>query len=190
VKTIFSLTFFTLFVFALVVWPQQAMAADKECQSLMKKIDDLVDHVEKLSAANQDLIDKNEHAASEDVKKHGAQTLEHSKSTLRATKVKIDNLLDELCACCGGKPGNTAKPTPGQATSDTLKKVFDSVHIGIGIGGGGYSSGHDERHHGEDRHRTADKVPTSKKTTTGTSHKTVTAGCKCHPCTCSPCTCH
>jgi len=84
-------------------------------------------------------------------------------------------------------------PPPGQATSDTLKKVFDSVHIGIGIGGG-YSSGHDERHHGEDRHRTAEKVSTDKtkthKTSPTTTHKTVTSACKCHPCTCAPCTCH
>jgi hypothetical protein len=28
-------------------------------------------------------------------------------------------------------------PPPGEATGDTLKKVFDSVHIGIGIGTGG-----------------------------------------------------
>jgi hypothetical protein len=84
-------------------------------------------------------------------------------------------------------------PQPGQAAGDTLKKVFDSVHIGIGIGGG-YSSGHDEHHHGEDRHRTADKVSTDKTKTHTTSptttHKTVTSACKCHPCTCSPCHCH
>lgn len=85
-------------------------------------------------------------------------------------------------------------PPPGETAGDTLKKVFDSVHIGIGVGGGDYSSGRDERHHGEDRHRTADKVSTDKTKTHTTSptttHKTVTAGCKCHPCTCSPCTCH
>jgi hypothetical protein len=84
-------------------------------------------------------------------------------------------------------------PAPGQATGDTLKKVFESVHIGIGIGGG-YTSGHDEHHHGEDRHRTTEKVSTDKtkthKTSPTTTHKTVTSACKCHPCTCSPCTCH
>jgi hypothetical protein len=84
-------------------------------------------------------------------------------------------------------------PPPGQATGETLKKVFESVHIGIGIGGG-QTFGHDEHHHGTDRHRTADKVSTDKtkthKTSPTTTRKTVTSACRCHPCTCSPCTCH
>jgi hypothetical protein len=84
-------------------------------------------------------------------------------------------------------------PPPGETAGETLKKVFDSVHIGIGIGGG-YTSGHDEHHHGEDRHRTADKVSTDKTkahtTSPTTTHKTVTSACKCDPCTCAPCTCH
>jgi hypothetical protein len=83
-------------------------------------------------------------------------------------------------------------PPPGQTAGDTLKKVFDSVHIGIGIGVG-YTSGHDEHRHGEDRHRTAEKVPTDKTKTHTTSptttHKTVTSACKCHPCNCAPCNC-
>lgn len=91
-------------------------------------------------------------------------------------------------------PGAAQQPTPSTTdkVTDVLKTIGSSVSIDIG--GGGYSSGHNERHHGEDRHRTADKVSTDKtkthKTSPTTTHKTVTAGCKCHPCTCSPCHCH
>jgi len=91
-------------------------------------------------------------------------------------------------------PPGTAQPTPSTTdkVTDALRTIGNSVSIDIG--GGGYSSDHDERHHGEDRHRTADKVSTDKtkthKTSPTTTHKTVTSACKCHPCTCSPCTCH
>ena len=81
----------------------------------------------------------------------------------------------------------------GQTAENVLKTIGRSIHVDIGIGGG-YTSGHDEHHHGEDRHRTADKVSTDKTKTHTTSppatHKAVTSACKCHPCTCSPCTCH
>lgn len=63
-------------------------------------------------------------------------------------------------------------PPPGQATGDSLKKVFESVHIGIGIGGS-HTIGHDE--HG--------------RSGKSTGYKSLPAGCKCHPCTCSP-SCH
>ncbi len=98
-------------------------------------------------------------------------------------------------------PPGQAQPTPSTTdkVTDVLKTIGSSVSIGIGggIGGGG---GDRHGHHGEGGHRTAKKVgtgdksrttsTTSKKTTTGTGHKTVTAACKCHPCTCAPCTCH
>jgi hypothetical protein len=86
----------------------------------------------------------------------------------------------------------TAKPTPTPSTTNKVTNILKTIggSVSIGIGGGG----DDHRHHGEDRHRTADKVSTDKTKTHTTSptttHKTVTAGCKCHPCTCSPCTCH
>jgi hypothetical protein len=196
VKTTFSLTFIALLFLALVTLPQQATAQDKECEALMKKIDEGVDRV----AQTGERIGKVEHMIeSFGGTPKGLETAKHAletdKSTLRKDKLTIANLVEKLCECCAGKARTAQQPTPtpGQATSDTLKKVFDSVHIGIGIGGG-YSSGHDEHHHGEDRHRTADKVSTDKTKTHTTSptttHKTITAGCKCHPCTCSPCTCH
>jgi hypothetical protein len=95
------------------------------------------------------------------------------------------------CICPKCPPSGTAQqPTPSTTdkVTDVLKTIGSSVSIGIGGGGG------DRRHSGEERHRTADKIPTDKTKTHTTSptttHKTVTAGCKCHPCTCSPCTCH
>jgi hypothetical protein len=106
------------------------------------------------------------------------------------------------CVCPKCPPSRTAQqPTPSTTDKVTgvLKTIGSSVSIGIGggIGGGG---GDRHGHHGEGGHRTAEKVrtgdksrttsTTSKKTTTGTGHKTVTAACKCHPCTCAPCTCH
>jgi len=95
------------------------------------------------------------------------------------------------CICPECESSRTAQqPTPSTTdkVTDVLKTIGSSVSIGIGGGGG------DRRHSGEERHRTADKIPTDKTKTHTTSptttHKTVTAGCKCHPCTCSPCTCH
>jgi hypothetical protein len=113
-------------------------------------------------------------------------------------KLSIANLVEKLCACCGkpdehnrvAQPGST--PSTTDKVTDVLKTIGSSVRIGIG--GGGYTSGHDERHHGEDRHRTADKVSTDKTkphtTSPTTTRKTVTSACKCHPCTCAPCNCH
>ena len=93
-------------------------------------------------------------------------------------------------------PPGKAQPAPTPSTTDKVTDALRTIgsSVSIGIGGGGYSSGHKEHHHGEDRHRTADKVSTDKtkthKTSPTTTHKTVTSACKCHPCTCSPCTCH
>jgi len=93
-------------------------------------------------------------------------------------------------------PPGTAQPAPTPSTTDKVTDVLKTIgsSVSIDIGGGGYSSGHKERHHGEDRHRTADKVSTDKTKTHKTSPtitgKTVTAACKCHPCTCAPCKCH
>jgi hypothetical protein len=287
VKTIFSLTFLALFVFALVALPQQAQAADKDCEALMKQIDGLADKLaessERLGKEEQmletaekeghhearntlqntipinkstnrenkvkidnlldklcacctkkagntamaqggdkecqalmkqinDLVDRlaesserlgKEEQMLETAEKEGhhearntlQNTIPINKSTNRKNKVKIDNLLDKLCACCGkGEPSRPAQqPTPSTTdkVTNVLKTIGSSVNISIG---GGHTSGHDEHHHGEDRHRTAEKVSTDKTKTHTTSptttRKTVTAGCKCHPCTCAPCTCH
>ncbi|SRR6266571_1301060 len=93
-------------------------------------------------------------------------------------------------------PGKTQpRPTPSTTdkVTDVLRTIGGSVSISIG---GGVSGGGGDRHghHGEDRHRTAEKVSTDKtkthKTSPTTTHKTVTSACKCHPCTCSPCRCH
>jgi len=91
------------------------------------------------------------------------------------------------------KTGECICPKCSNTTENVLKTIGRSIHVDIGIGGG-YTSGHDEHHHGEDRHRTADKVSTDKTKTHTTSptttHKAVTSACKCHPCTCAPCTYH
>jgi hypothetical protein len=101
------------------------------------------------------------------------------------------------CICPKCEPKRTAQaPTPSTTdkVTNVLRTIGGSVSIGIGGGGGG---GHDHhgRVRGEDRTRTGDKVHTDSKThtigkTSSSTHKTVTAACKCHPCTCSPCRCH
>jgi hypothetical protein len=98
------------------------------------------------------------------------------------------------CICPTCPPSRMAQqPTPSTTdkVTDVLKTIGSSVSIGIG---GGHTSGRDEHHHGEDRHRTAEKVSTDKTKTHTTSptttHKTVTSACKCHPCNCAPCNCH
>ena len=102
-----------------------------------------------------------------------------------------------ICPECEEKrTAHAPPPTPTPSTTDKVTDVLKTIgsSVSVSIGGGGYTSGHNERHHGEDRHRTADKVSTDKTKTHTTSptttHKTVTSACKCHPCTCSPCTCH
>ena len=92
-------------------------------------------------------------------------------------------------------PPPTPTPSTTDKVTDVLKTIGGSVSIGIGGGGGEHHRHEEGKSRGEDRTRTADKVktdnklhPTSKQTTS--THKTVTAACKCHPCTCSPCTCH
>ena len=117
--------------------------------------------------------------------------LRHDGKTAFNTQTKQNYALE---AC---PPPRTAQQQPTPSTTDKVTDVLKTIgsSVSIGIGGGGYSSGHDEhRHGGEDRHRTADKVSTDKTKTHTTSptttHKTVTSACKCHPCTCSPCTCH
>jgi hypothetical protein len=175
----------------------------KECQALMKQIDDLVDRVAGVSERIGTVECRMEHQGnmSPDTIQKNKHTLETDKSTLRTNKATIDKLLDKLCTCCARETGAAQQPTPSTTdkVTDVLKTIGSSVSIGIGggIGGGG---GDRHGHHGEGGHRTAEKVgtgdksrttsTTSKKTTTGTGHKTVTAACKCHPCTCAPCTCH
>jgi len=83
------------------------------------------------------------------------------------------------CICPECPPSRTAQqPTPTPA-GDTLKRVLQSVNIGIGIGGG-HTFGHDEHERGR---RTSESHRTD-------THKTLPTGCKCHPCTYSPCHCH
>jgi hypothetical protein len=95
-------------------------------------------------------------------------SLKTQRSAVAKIEAKIDALLDQLCACCSGKAGTAQQPTP-TPTGETLKKVFDSVHIGIGIGGGRTVGGGDH-----ERGQTS-KIQKS---------KTISSGCKCHPCTC------
>jgi hypothetical protein len=115
----------------------------------------------------------------------GVALLSRDRKTARNSKTGKNYAL-EPCP-----PPGTAQPTPSTTSkvTDVLRTIGSSVSVSIG--GGGYTSGHDEHHHGDHRHRTAEKVSTDKTKTTSptTTHKAVTSACKCHPCTCSPCTC-
>src|ERR1700737_3242231 len=129
----------------------------------MKQINDAVDRVAEVSERIGKVQQKVEDSGSNPTREH---TLQTDKATLKKTKVQIDQLLDKLCACCGKKAAQTA-PTPTPSTTDKvtdiLKTIGGSVSIDVGGGGG------DHRHHGEDRHRTAEKVPTDKTKTHTTS---------------------
>jgi hypothetical protein len=78
----------------------------------------------------------------------------------------------------------TDHPEKPKEQPNPLGKLLQNVNIGIGVSGG-HPVGHHDDHKGD--HRISDHKRTS---STSSSKKTVTAGCKCHPCTCSPCKCH
>jgi len=169
----------------------------KECDALLKQIDDLVDKVARVAERMATVEQWIEQGKALETNK---STLEKDKSTLRKTKLQIANVAEKLCACCARETGTTQQPTPSTTdeVTDALKTIGSSISIGIGGGSTGGHGRHD-RITGEDRTRTADKLKTTEKShttststpkKTTTSGKTVTAACKCHPCTCSPCTCH
>src|SRR5260370_5009490 len=151
----------------------------KDCDAIVKEIDGLTYQLETASTELRETEDELKNAPTAYSRKKYQEAIESHKSQIRSIRHHILTLLDKLCACCGKKSAGTAAvPTPSTTdrVTDVLKTIGSSVSIGIG---GGHTSGHDEHHHGEDRHRTADKVSTDKtkkdKASPTTTHKTVTS---------------
>src|SRR5438132_188717 len=104
----------------LSVLPNYARAADKECHSLMKQINDAVDRVAEVSERIGKVQQKVEDSGSNPTREH---TLQTDKATLKKTKVQIDQLLDKLCDCCSKKSAQTNPARPGKECHSLMKQI-------------------------------------------------------------------